>query len=150
MDVWFTWCKRTARCSWCDSPIKVSEEMIVKKYWRKGIEDNRKWNIKFYYHPDCYIAEGRDYLRRNPYSACIAGVSRGRPALRLTPEAKRERDLILRRKAALEQRRKIIRQGDGHIADKALQEAKIDEKIAELMGEIMKVGGIPPSWLVEA
>jgi len=74
MDVWFTWCKRTAKCKWCEKPILVATPMVMKRLWRKGNPDSRKINLTFYYHPQCSLAEGMDYLEQHPY---VAGLKRG-------------------------------------------------------------------------
>jgi hypothetical protein len=64
----------------------------------------------------------------------------------LEPKVKRQRELILRRKAALEQDR---RQLDPEDEEYEVKNAVIDAKVSGLMVEIMDYGGLPKSWVKE-
>ena len=140
MDVWVTWCKRTAKCRYCDKDIEKATAMVVGKIWRKG-SDNRRWNIKLFWHLQCWVTQATEYLVANPY---VARGYRGGPKLELSEEDARTRYLLLRRKAELEQRkRKLV----SPYPDRLLVEARLDEKIVGIMEEIVKVGGIPKKWL---
>ena len=141
MDVWWTWNKRQADCCYCKQPITVATPMVVKKLCRKGDVDSRRINLTFYMHPECYMVEGFDYLLMNPYSS---GVSRRGPKSVLTPEQRRQRRLILMRRASLVQRKKKLKTV---YPDRLLLEAKLDEQLVDLMVEIAPVGGVPVSWL---
>jgi len=141
MDVWWKWARRQADCCHCNLPIAVSSPMVIKKLWRKGDENNRRVNIRFYYHPECYMAEGFDYLTMNPYTA---GTRKRGPKSSLTPEQQRARRLILMRRASLLQRKRKLK---SPYPDRLLMEARIDEKLTDLMIEIAPLGGIPTSWL---
>lgn len=81
-----------------------------------------------------------DYLNMNPYH--VAG-ERG-PKRRFTKEESGQRYILLRRMAALRQRRKRL---TADYPDKLLVEARIEEREAATMLEIAKVGGIPKRWL---
>lgn len=141
MDVWFTHCQRRAKCRWCEKPIEKSKPMVITRLWRKGDENSRKWNITNYYHPECYLAQGLDYLERNPYSP---RGNRGRPKLHLSEEDKRKRYLLLRKKAALDQRKRKLKTS---YPDSALMVARIDAQIVEICMDIALVGGVPKSWV---
>ena len=141
MDVWFTWCQRRAKCRWCEQPIEKGKPMVITKLWRKGDENSRKWNITNYYHPECYLAQGMDYLERNPYSP---RGNRGKPKLQLSEEDRRKRYLLLRKKAALEQRKRKLKTS---YPDNALMLARIDTRIVEICMDIALVGGVPKSWV---
>ena len=82
-----------------------------------------------------------DYLQLHPYQA---NGKRG-PKTRFNVEVRRERYLILRKKAALEQRKRKLKTG---YPDNLLILARIDSQIARLTEEIEGKGGIPPKWLV--
>lgn len=139
--VWMVWCKRTAKCRWCEQQITTATPMVVVKYWRKGNENERKWNLFLYFHPDCWVANGLDYLERNPYTV---SVNRGRPKLSLSVEDKRKRTLLVMRKAALEQQKRKLKVD---YPDKLLAMARIDEKMMEIFMDITKYGGVPKSWV---
>lgn len=142
MDVWITHCKRTAKCRWCEQPIIKGEPMVVGKVWRKGNPNERKWNIKLYWHPNCWLAQALDYLRRTPF---VSAGGRGRPKLKLSEEDTKTRYLLLRRKSALEQRRRKLK---CVYPDRILAEARIDARIEELAKEMEEVGGVPRKWKV--
>jgi len=131
-NVSIAWCHRTAQCKWCENPIESGTAMVSVFFWNKGNEEKRGWNSKYYYHPDCWVAQGLDYLERNPYVP-----NPGRKRMELEPEQKAKRLKILRRKASLEQRRQKAT---------GLMLAHIETLIAGLLEEIVEVGGIPKSW----
>ena len=133
-NVSIAWCHRTAQCKWCENQIEASTPMVSVFFWNKGNEANRGWNSKYYYHPNCWVAQGLDYLERNPY---VPGP--GRKRVEMEPEKKAIRLKILRRKASLEQRRRNT--------EDPLMLAHIETQIAGLFEEIIEVGGIPKSWL---
>lgn len=141
MDVWFTHCQRKAKCKWCEQPIEKATPMVITRLWRKGDENSRRWNITNYYHPNCYLAQGMDYLETHPYSP---RGNRGRPKIQLSEEDKRKRYLLLRRKAALEQRKRKLKTS---YPDNALMIARIDTQIIEICMEITLVGGVPKGWV---
>lgn len=140
-NVYFSWCTREANCPWCKQLIPVATESVVVFFWNKGVEGNRKFNVKRHYHPDCWVASGRDYLKMNPYSS---PGKRGRPKTELAPIDKDRRLTLLRKKAMLEQQKKRL---TTPYPDRLVLENNIDEQIASVMFEITKCGGIPKSWL---
>lgn len=144
MDVWFSWCHRKATCPWCNKPIEKATPMVVKKLWRKGDPDSRKFNLWFYYHPECYLAEGLDYLKMNPYVA--RGEKRGpKPKLvELTTIQQKRRLWLLRKHGELLQRRKLLKTP---YPDRILFETRINNQLFDLMVEIAQIGGIPEKWV---
>jgi len=113
--------------------------MVTVFFWNKGGPDHKGFNIKKYYHPKCWLEQGLDYLKMNPYIPY-----RRKPKLELTPEQSQQRYKLLRRKASIEQRRRRL---DGNNPDRWLSEALLDVQITDLMIEIAPLGGIPDKWL---
>ena len=130
------WCNRTAKCEWCPENINAGEPMVTLSYWNKGSPDHKGFNIRKYYHPDCWVAQGLDYLKKNPYVPYIRKAK-----MDLTPEQSKQRYILLRRKSAIDQR---IR----GLVDKPVMEARLNIMITEIMLEIAPIGGIPKKWLV--
>ena len=144
MDVWFTWARKEAECEWCPKKIVRKTPMVVTKLWRKGQADVRKWNIIHYYHPECYIAQGLDYLDKHPFTEVNAGKKKGRPEIVLSEEDKKARIALLKKKSNLEGRIRIIKEKGKK--DAVLKEAELTVQLAEVMQEIEKVGGAPTVW----
>ena len=138
-NVCMCWCHRTATCKWCDKPIEAGTPMVSVYFWNKGQEDKRKWNVRQFYHPQCWVDQGLDYLKMNPY----VPYERHKKST-LTKKQKARRLILLNRKAALDQRKRNLK---STYPDRDLIEARINTQIAELMVEMTKVGGIPPKWL---
>lgn len=120
--------------------------MVNVFFWNKGSEDKRKWNVKIYYHPQCWIDQGLDYLKMNPYVPRTRWSGTTRSKNPLTEEERKLRYKLLRRKASIDQR---LRNLKADYPDRVLVEAKLNMDIANLMLEIAKVGGIPRKWLGE-
>lgn len=149
MDVWFTWARNEATCEWCPDKIKRKTPMVVTKLWNKGQADSRKWNIIHRYHPACYLAQGLDYLDKHPFTEVHEGEVKGRPAIQLSPEDRKKRLALLKKRAALDQRLKNLKKGYHPEADYIVREAAIYVEIAQVIQEIVTVGGIPKSWAGE-
>lgn len=112
--------------------------MVRVFFWNKGNPDIRRWNRTDFYHPDCWIKQGLDYLKLNPF------VSKRQGALvQLSEEDKRTRFLLIRKFHALQQRKRIIK---AEFPNKLLVESRIDKRVAEIVLEMLKVGGVPKSW----
>lgn len=139
MDVWMTWAKRKAKCRYCGELVVKATPMVTGKLWRKGNPESRKINIRFYWHPQCWIKQGLDYLKEHPYYA----GNRGRKKLNLTPEESKLRYKLLRKYAALRQR---ITKLASEYPDNVLPILRIEKQMAETAKEIKKVGGIPAKW----
>ncbi len=142
-QVYMQWNRRIAECAYgCCKPIEVKQPVVIVFFWRRG-DDDHAYNIKKYYHPECWLAQGMDYLRVHPYQA---EGERG-PKCKLTPEQHTKRGLILRQVGALKQRRKAVKEQEP--ARRSLLLARIDAAIAAKMLEIAEVGGIPKRWVEE-
>jgi len=137
-NVTMTWCQRQAQCAWCPDHIETGTPLVTVFFWNKGGPDHKGFNVKKYYHPGCWVGQGLDYLKMNPYVPYIR-----KPKLELTPEQSRQRYIILRRKAAIDQRKRSMEGQPG----KVVTLAALNTKIAELMVEIAPIGGIPRKWL---
>jgi hypothetical protein len=130
MNVWMTKCSRQTGCNWCPEPIEKTEHMVVTSYYRG------KWLIKKYYHPECWIAQGKEALERR-----IKVDNRGGVRLHIPPEAKKERRKIAVRRASVIQRIK-----------KAYERNDVDNMIhlgvmlQQLKEEIEPYGGVPKKW----
>ena len=138
-NVYMTWCQRKAICKWCEFAIEAGTPMVTVFFWHKGDEDHRQWNKKLYYHPQCWVGQGLDYLKMNPYVPYVR-----KPKAKLSEEQRKQRAALLNRKCSLEQRRRNVKSG---YPDRLLVEARLDRQIAELMMEMIPVGGIPKRWL---
>jgi len=119
--------------------------MVTVFWWNKG-QDGRRWNVKKYYHLEyegehCWENQGLDYLKLNPYVPYVRKKS-----MLLSPEDKRKRLLILKRKASLNQ---DLRELDVTATGYAERFTSIEAKKAQLMLEILPYGGIPKSWTEE-
>ena len=138
-NVYMKWCHRTAICKWCENPIEPGSPIVSVFFWNKGSEDHKGFNTKLYFHPDCWVAQGLDYLKLNPY----APYTRHKEST-LTPEQKKLRHTIMTRKASIEQRRRNLKPTS---KNRLLIEARLDIQIAQLMVEIAPIGGIPKKWI---
>ncbi len=138
-NVYINWCQREAECHWCHKKIEAGTPIVTAFFWNKGNVEKRGWNTKLYYHPNCWVAQGLDYLRLNPYSPYIR-----KKKAELSPTDRKERLRLLRAKGSLDQRRRNLTTS---YPERVLIEARIDRQISELMHLIAKVGGIPKKWL---
>ena len=136
-NVTMTHCQHKAQCEWCPETIECGTPIVTVFFWNRGTPDHKGFNIKKYYHPNCWVAQGLDYLKMNPYVPYIR-----KKKLELTPAQSKQRYSVLRRKAAIDQRKRKL---DG--TNNVVAEAILNTKIAELMIEIAPIGGIPKKWL---
>lgn len=143
-NVYISWCQNKAKCRWCPEPIEAGTPMVTVFFWNKGNEERRSWNLKLHYHPQCWIDQGLDYLKMNPYVSRKARKQNIKVSS-LSPERKEHRVTLMRRKGSLEQRKRNLK---SDYPDRVLAEARLDKQIAEIMVEIAGVGGIPPKWLI--
>lgn len=112
--------------------------MVTVFFWNRGTEEHKGYNVKKYYHPNCWIAQALDYLSKNPYVPYAR-----KKKLELGPEQSKQRYSILKRKAAIDQRKRRLEGTPNRIVGEAI----LDSKIAELIMEIAPIGGIPKKWL---
>jgi len=138
-NVTMRWCRKQAKCRWCEQPIEIGTPLVAVVFWNKGNPESRKWNSYQYFHPQCWVDQGLDYLNRNPF----VPHKRGRK-ITLSDEDRRKRFLLVRRFHALEQRKKKIKAG---YPDNVLIEARLDRQMVEIMLDMAILGGIPKSWV---
>ena len=153
MDVWLTTCRKTVpKCSHCQEPIKLGEVMVVGKLWRTSNKDGeaRRWLKTLHWHAQrgedrvcCWLIAGLDYLSTHPTTE-----TRGRKLLQLTKKEKEARLKLVRQRARLVQKIKLLmlipleEQSPKDIADMI----KVGSQIIELREKIAPLGGVPPSW----
>lgn len=119
---------------------------VMVFFWNKGQEGKRSFNVKQYYHPQCWMDQGMDYLTLHPYVAVGTKSSnnvRG-PKCNLTDEQKVIRRKLWCKRASLIQRKKRLKTP---YPDNALMLADIESKLCGVMLEIAEVGGIPKKWI---
>lgn len=115
--------------------------MVTVFFWNKGNQDGRRgFNTKKYFHPDCWVEQGMDYLKRNPF----VSSHKGPKFLPITEEQRKQRVRILKRKSSLDQRIRELDLEDKHYGIKT---ARIQTRVAELIVEIAPLGGVPLSWV---
>lgn len=114
--------------------------MVTVFFWNKG-QNGRRWNRKRYYHPQCWIEQGLDYLKMNPYTPAKEKQIKG-----LTEAQRRERFLLLRKKAYLEQKKRKL---DSNSPEDMLAILNIEVEITDVALKIAKVGGVPPKWIAQ-
>ena|SRR3972149_6901442 len=132
------WCQRQAECRWCHQAVEAGTAMVAVFFWNRGAT-GQKWNTQQCFHPQCWVEQGLDYLRKNPF----VPVQKGRRRSSLTNEERRERFLITRRYHALVQRKGQLSDNIEHI----LVGFRLEEQMSELMLEMQRLGGVPKKWL---
>lgn len=142
-NVFMYWCQHKARCRWCEENILTGTPVVQVYYWNKGDPAKRSFNVKRYYHPQCWIDQGLDHLKMNPYVP-YQRKTKSKELARLTARQRELRYKLLRRKASIDQR---IRNLSSDYPNRALEEAHLNEQVSRIMVQIVKVGGIPKKWL---
>ncbi len=137
-NVTMRWCTKKSTCKWCDKPIEKETPLVKVFYWNKGNEESRKWNSKFYYHPQCWLDQGLNYLRMNPYATKYMG----RRTV-LNPEDRRKRFLLVRRFNAIVQKRANCNHS---FPDHILTDIDLTQRMVDIMLEVATIGGVPKGW----
>ncbi len=137
-NVTFRWCQKQAECKWCEKPIEAATAMVAVFFWNKG-DDGRKWNNQYCYHPECWIAQGYDYLERNPFVPSYTGKAK----MQLTEEERRQRFLAVRRYNALLQRLNKLDE-----SSEPIKYLELECQMLDVVIEMNNLGGrIPKKWL---
>ena len=137
-NVTMRWCVKKSTCKWCDQPIENGTPLVSVVFWNKGNPESRKWNYYAKYHPQCWVDQGLDYLRRNPYV-----IRQRKPRERtLCEEDRKKRYLLVMRFHRAEQQRK----NSGKFPDNLLAEARLTQRMVDIMLEVATIGGVPKSW----
>jgi len=143
-NVVIRWCRKKAKCAYCEQDIEVGQPMVVVIFWNKGEEGNRKWNVHLYFHLErengqhCWVEQGKDFLKKNPFIP----HARGRKSV-LSAEDRRKRFLLVRRFNALYQRKQNILAG---YPDRLLIEQGLNEQMVGITLDMINLGGVPKSW----
>jgi len=111
--------------------------MVTVFFWNKGNENSRRWNTKRFYHPQCWVAQGLDYLERNPY---VPQHRVKKPTL--CEEDRKKRYLLVRRFHKALQMRKNC----NNYPDNILTEIRLTQQMVEIMLEVVTLGGVPKGW----
>jgi hypothetical protein len=112
--------------------------MVAVFFWNKG-DDGRKWNNQYCYHPECWIAQGYDYLERNPFVPSYTGKAK----MQLTEEERRQRFLAVRRYNALLQRLNKLDE-----SSEPIKYLELECQMLDVVIEMNNLGGrIPKKWL---
>ena len=136
MNVWMSWCRKRTECRYCNQLIDTATPVVVCRSWANG----KKHELR--YHPQCWLDNGIDYLRQNPYTA----MPRGRKKLTMSEDDTKTRRTLLVRHAAVVQR---ISRVKAKYPDRLLPIARLEKRMKELAKEIEPFGGVPKKWLVE-
>jgi len=144
-NVTITWCRRKAKCRWCEQPIEIATPMVRVFFWNKGNIESRKWNSQNCYHPECWIKQGLEYLEKNPFVYHKTDNTRQTKVNNspLSEEDKRNRYLLVRRFNELAQRKNNIKTP---YPDCLPIEANIIKNMTNIMMEVAVLGGVPKSW----
>ena len=137
--VMMRWCRKSAHCRWCEKDVEVGTPLVAVVFWNKGNENSRRWNVYLYYHPQCWVEQGLDYLNRNPFVPHV----RGRKAT-LSEEDRRKRFLLVRRFHALGQRKNNIK---AEFPDHLLREERLTKQMPDIILDVTNLGGVPKSWV---
>lgn len=137
-NVTMRWCVKKSTCKWCDQPIDNGTPVVTVFFWNKGNEESRKWNSKFSYHPQCWVDQGLDYLRSNPYQQQVRIRKPNLPK-----EDRRKRFLLVRRFNALVQKRANCNHS---FPDHILTDIDLTQRMIDIMLEVATIGGVPKGW----
>lgn len=147
MDVWLTKCKKTVSCSYCLEDITTTEPMVAGKLWLRQSNDGNRFTKQFRWHAKrtrdgqcCWLVEGLEYLSAHP-----AIEHRGRKRLVLPAEIKERRLFILRQRARLVQKLKLLVL-DGVVNSDLSRIMALGEKLESLRANMVLLGGVPKSW----
>ena len=110
-NVTMGWCERRTKCEYCPEHIEKGTPGVRVFFWNKGGPDHKGFNVKKYYHPECWVAQGMDYLKMNPYVP-----KSKKPTLALSPEQRKRRKQLINQKASLEQLLWITKGSDAYTA----------------------------------
>lgn len=139
MDIWISWCRRTAKCHFCELPITVATPMVKGKLWKK-VGEATSWSYRPNWHPQCWIEEGLVYLEQHPYQA----KSTGRPKLKLSEaDAEQRQTLVRRRSRLIYILREMLTNGKDFEHPSVI---KILNRLLKLRIDIELFGGAPRSW----
>lgn len=134
LDVWVTHAKRDANCGFCPEKVVMgSPELVTRSRRRMG---GRTFTRVKMYHPECWMAQGMQYLDTHPYVPKL-----GRPRLNLSLEDRAARKkLLMQHGQYLYRYRKYMEEG------RVVPAVEQYLKAVQLREEIEPLGGVPRSW----
>ena len=136
-QVWVAWCKKKSICKTCNELILSGLPMVYVR-----IRDtNRPYPYTMRKHLHCWLADAIDWLEKNPYTRVN---SPGRKRLQLSDEDRKIRLKLLRRRALLVFRQRVLAYNNPKLAADKI--GKMQEKVDIIVKDICKVGGVPKSW----
>ena len=146
MDIRVGRCNKPVQCAHCLESITVGEIAIFGKIWYRQTS-MKHWSKNLHWHGKrsrdgqcCWLVQAIEYLASKPYVE-----TRGRRAILMSKEKRDERLCLLRQRARLVQRLKLLMTSpDQTDIDKVIV---IGSKIETLKEQIALVGGIPKSWM---
>lgn len=149
MNIWLKICKKVVRCHYCLEDITTKEYMVFGVWREKGTDGNSKgYTRRYHWHAKrprdgqcCWLVQSLERLEREPQVE-----RRGRKKLLLPQEDREKRLCILRQRARLKQKIKLLFLSETDERD-IEQIISVGRKLEELRQRIEPLGGIPKSWL---
>ena len=126
------WTHKVTECKFCEKDIETATPVVSVFFKHK----DKSWNARYGYHPACWIQNGLDYLKANPYITVPEKIE-------LSDNDKIIRDKLIRKHASLKQRLVKL---DKSSPKYYILVAKIEAQIAQLIVDILPLGGVPKKW----
>jgi len=141
MDIWLTICRRRAKCTHCPEFIEKGQYIVVGKLWARSKEEGaRRWTLRFRWHPECWVEQGKMAADRRP----LITETRGRKKLDMSEGDKAARRSIIMRRASVMQR--IKKEVDLKTQESIDKLIHLGDRLNKLKEEIKQYGGVPKSW----
>ena len=140
MNVWIKVTRKKVRCRYCEQLIEVGEFQVVCSYFMKLKHGDKTWTKVMHFHakdPYCWVDQGILEVGMRPHTE-----NRGRKPDALSDRDKRQRQMILRRRASVMQRIGCEMVGECR-TEKLVHLTQLLEGLAT---EILPYGGVPKSW----
>jgi hypothetical protein len=136
MLIWWKWLNRQAKCQWDSDMMDKGSPVVVG-----SLRTNRGYYIRMYWHPECYLKQGMDYLESIPYEPTTRSPGPGRPAIDLShTDRLKRRALIVKFSRLRDRREEVAELGLLWMLD------KLDKTAWVIMAEMKTLGGVPTSW----
>ena len=126
-QVLMCWAPKQVKCKFCGESINAGTPEIVVIF-------NNARTTRKYYHPPCWIQYGLNNLQKSPQPTCKIILTQEQKAARLT---------VLKHYAALRQRQRKLSKTGLHYN---ILYANIEAQIAQLILDILPLGGVPKKW----
>jgi hypothetical protein len=142
MSVWFQHNKQRGTCEYsqCPQPVIIAGEPIV----RCRSVDKHGWSHYRKYHINCYVVQGLEYLKANPYiPKRVPQCGRTPMSATLNPEQERKRFLLIRRRNYFISERKKLATNGQHDTPRMIA---LGVEINIIEADMESVGGCPARW----